>query len=122
MTANSADPTPLTVVDLKAAARQAQAGQPPTAVAAFDDYRLSVVRVDEDLGLHRHDDADEPLIVLEGAIEVEVAGATIRLGSGQLCVVPRGQAQHPRPVGEAVLLLCERLGATPSVKLEAPSS
>jgi len=108
MTARTADPT---VVDLRAVTHQAQAGHPPTVVATFDDYQLSVVRVSDDLGLHRHDDADEPLIVLEGTIEVEVAGATLRVGPGQLCVIPRGQAQHPRPIGQAVLLLCERRGA-----------
>ena len=117
MTARTANPTPLAVVDLKTAAHRAQAGHPPVVVATFDEYQLSVVRVSEDLGLHRHDDTDEPLIVLEGAIEVEVAGATLQVGPGQLFVVPRGQAQHPRPIGEAVLLLCERRGAAPSVKL-----
>ena len=71
----------------------------------------------EDLGRHRHDDTDEPLIVLEGALEVEVEGRTLRLGPGQLAVIPRGVVQHPRPLGEAVLLLCERRGAAPSVKL-----
>jgi len=122
MTAKRADSTPLPVIDLQAVARQAQAGHPPTVVAVFDDYWLSVARVSEDLGLHRHDDADELLIVLEGAIQVEVGGATIRVGPRQLCVVPRGQVQHPRPVGEAVLLLCERRDAAPSVKLAAGSS
>lgn len=86
-------------------------------MAEFDSYVLSMVRVSEDLGRHRHDDADEPLILLDGALEVEVGGRTLRLGPGQLCVIPRGQAQHPRPIGEAVLLLCERRGAAPSVKL-----
>jgi quercetin dioxygenase-like cupin family protein len=61
--------------------------------------------------------ADEPLIVLEGALEVEVDGQTLRFGPGQLTVIPHGQVQHPRPVGEAVLLLCERRGAAASVKL-----
>jgi mannose-6-phosphate isomerase-like protein (cupin superfamily) len=113
--ADSSTATP--VVDLVAAAGQAVAGQPPVVVAQFDSYVLSVVRVTEDLGRHRHDDADEPLIVLEGALEVDVDGRMLRLGPGQLCVIPRGQAQHPRPIGEAVLLLCERRGAAPCVKL-----
>ena len=110
-------PAPPMVVDLAVAAAQAVAGQPPVAVAELDRYVLSVVRVTEDLGRHRHDDADEPLIVLEGALEVEVDGQTLRLGPGQLCVIPRAHIQHPRPVGEAVLLLCERRGAAASVKL-----
>jgi mannose-6-phosphate isomerase-like protein (cupin superfamily) len=105
------------VVDLVAAAGQAVAGHQPVMVAEFDSYALSVVRVSEDLGRHRHDDVDEPLIVLEGVLEVEADGRLLRLGPGQLCVIPRGQVQHPCPVGEAVLLLCERRGADPSVKL-----
>ena len=92
------------------------AGHQPVMVAEFDSYVLSVVRVSEDLGRHRHDDADEPLIVLEGPVEVEADGQLLRLGPGQLCD-PSCQVQHPRPVGEAVLLLCERRGADASVKL-----
>jgi hypothetical protein len=78
-------PASLAVVDLVAAARQAVAGHQPVMVAEFDSYVLSVVRVSEGLGRHRHDDADEPLIVLEGAVEVEADGQLLRLGPGQLC-------------------------------------
>jgi mannose-6-phosphate isomerase-like protein (cupin superfamily) len=70
-------------------------------VAEFESYALSV-QVSEDLGRQHHDDVDEPLIVLEGALEVEVYGQVLRLGSGQLLVIPRGEVQHPRPVGEAL--------------------
>ncbi len=68
-----------------------------TSFAAFNDGHLGVFRVNMSGPgpWEMHPDTDELLHVLEGSVTVELYGAdgneSVRIGAGELVVVPRGR-------------------------------
>lgn len=84
------------VIDLATVAAEVSVGDPPKAVAEVDDYVLAVVKVVDDLGRHRHDNADELFYVIDGAITVELPLGEVHLRGGQICGAPwHGAASTP---------------------------
>jgi mannose-6-phosphate isomerase-like protein (cupin superfamily) len=86
----------------------------PRIVARVDDYEVRVAHVKGDHVWHVHDDTDEFFLVLDGSFDVSIrhddgGTETVRLGEGDLFVVPRGVEHRPSSVGGAVLIF-ERAG------------
>ena len=93
----------------------------PHVVADFNDNDVMVVKVKGEFPFHDHTDTDDFFLVLEGEIELDVEDRTLRLGAGELFVVPRGVRHRPRAVDEAKLLLIEPKG-TPNTGDPATAS
>lgn len=93
----------------------------PHVVADFNDNDVMVVKVKGEFPFHDHPDTDDFFLVLEGEIELDVEDRTLRLGAGELFVVPRGVRHRPRAVDEAKLLLIEPKG-TPNTGDPATAS
>jgi mannose-6-phosphate isomerase-like protein (cupin superfamily) len=82
----------------------------PRIVATMNDYKLEVVKVEGEFVWHSHPETDDVFLVLEGELEIELRDRTVRLGKGDLYVVPRGVEHRPRAASEAHVLLIEPQG------------
>jgi mannose-6-phosphate isomerase-like protein (cupin superfamily) len=68
----------------------------------------SVFRVAKGIGStewHAHDDQDEVFVVTHGELVVELLSGDVRVGAGELFIVPRGTEHRPRTEGEARFLI-----------------
>lgn len=82
----------------------------PRTVATFNGHDVMVVKVQGEFVWHSHEDTDDLFLVLHGNIRIELRDRTVRLGPGQLFVVPRGVEHRPVADQEAHLLLIEPTG------------
>jgi mannose-6-phosphate isomerase-like protein (cupin superfamily) len=82
----------------------------PKVVAEMNDYQFKLVRIDGDFIWHDHPDTDETFIVLEGTLRIDLEDGVVRLGAGEMFVVPKGARHKPCAEGEVKLLLIEPRG------------
>ena len=85
--------------------------------AALDEYwsqqvvgeaNGSVFRVAKGVGStnwHHHDDQDEVFVVTHGELIVELESGDVRVGAGEMFIVPRGVEHRPRADAEARFLI-----------------
>lgn len=94
----------------------------PRTVAQFNDCDVMVVKVQGEFVWHKHDDTDDFFLVLKGVLDIELRDRTIRLGPGQMYVVPRGVEHRPVAREKVHLLLMEPTGTpnTGDVATAAP--
>ncbi|MGK5733841.1 cupin domain-containing protein [Streptomyces sp. URMC 124] len=64
-------------------------------------------------------DAAEALLVLDGRLELDVAGAAVPVGPGELYVIPAGTPHAVRPGSHGTLLIVE-LEPEPELDLRRP--
>ena len=82
----------------------------PRTVTQFNDCDVMVVKVKGEFVWHKHDDTDDFFLVLKGVLDIELRDRTIRLGPGQMYVVPKGVEHRPVAREEVHLLLIEPSG------------
>ena len=83
----------------------------PRIVALYNDNEVRVVRVEGEFIWHQHDDTDELFLVLDGQLDMEFRDRTVRVGPGELIVVPRGTEHRPVAAqGEVKMLLIDPAG------------
>ncbi|PSO15735.1 cupin domain-containing protein [Bradyrhizobium sp. MOS003] len=82
----------------------------PRTVTTFNDCDVMVVKVKGEFTWHKHDDTDDFFLVLKGNLEIELRDRTVRLGPGELYVVPKGVEHRPVAHEEVHLLLIEPTG------------
>lgn len=101
-------------VDLAEKLEQFNEHWAPRTVATFNGHDVMVVKVQGEFPWHVHLDTDDFFLVLDGAIEIDLRDGSgerhVKLGPGQLFVVPRGVEHRPRARSEAHLLLMELTG------------
>lgn len=91
------------------AATLAQLSEPwsPRTVAMVNDYDVRLVRVLGEFARHRHPDTDELFLVLDGLLEIWMDTGCVRLGPGELYVVPTGAYHQPVAERETKVLMFE---------------
>jgi mannose-6-phosphate isomerase-like protein (cupin superfamily) len=82
----------------------------PKVIAELNDYQFKLVKLRGDFVWHSHPDTDEAFIVLAGRLTIELRDGDVRLGPGEMYVVPRGVEHRPVAGGEAQVLLVEPRG------------
>lgn len=82
----------------------------PKVVARLNDYEVKVVRLQGEFVWHEHTDTDELFLVLDGELTIELRDGDVRLGPGELYVVPKGVEHRPRADGEVRAVLIEPRG------------
>ena len=82
----------------------------PHVVGSFNGHDLMVVKVKGEFVWHKHDDTDDFFLVLAGQITIQLRHGTVRLGPGEVFVVPKGVEHRPVAEDEAHLLLIEPRG------------
>lgn len=79
-------------------------------VAEMNDYQFKLVKLQGDFIFHDHKDTDETFIVLEGELRIDFRDGAVRIGPGEMFVVPKGVEHKPYAEQEVKLLLIEPRG------------
>jgi mannose-6-phosphate isomerase-like protein (cupin superfamily) len=82
----------------------------PKKIAELNDYDIKIVKVQGDFTWHAHAGTDELFLVIDGALTLQMRDGDVRLGPGELFVVPRGAEHCPRADVETAVLLIEPRG------------
>ncbi len=82
----------------------------PKVVAAFNGHDVMVVKVKGEFVWHAHPETDDLFRVLKGRLVIQLRDGEVRLGPGDLHVVPRGVEHRPVAEEEAHILLIEPRG------------
>jgi mannose-6-phosphate isomerase-like protein (cupin superfamily) len=82
----------------------------PKIIAQFNGHDVMVVKVKGEFVWHSHRDTDDFFLVLKGNLTIQLRDGAVRLGSGDLYVVPKGVEHRPVAEEEAHLLLIEPHG------------
>jgi mannose-6-phosphate isomerase-like protein (cupin superfamily) len=82
----------------------------PKVIARLNDYEIKLVRLAGEFVWHSHPDTDELFLVIDGSLTIQLRDGEVRLGAGQLYVVPRGVEHCPRTDGEVRAMLIEPAG------------
>lgn len=106
-------------VDLAAVLATLDEPWSPRTVSMLNDYDVRVVKTRGEFTRHSHPETDEFFLVLRGSLTIRMDAGDVRLGPGQVYVVPRGVAHQPVSVNGADVLLIEpsdtvNTGDTPS--------
>jgi mannose-6-phosphate isomerase-like protein (cupin superfamily) len=79
----------------------------PRIVGSFNGHDLMVVKVKGEFVWHKHDNTDDFFLVLAGHITIQLRDGAVRLGPGEIFVVPKGVEHCPVAEDEAHVLLIE---------------
>ncbi|ACY14005.1 cupin domain-containing protein [Haliangium ochraceum] len=82
----------------------------PRVVAELNDYQIKLVKLNGEFVWHKHANTDELFLVLAGAMFIEFRDGVVQLGTGEMCVVPRGVEHRPYAEDECHALLLEPRG------------
>jgi mannose-6-phosphate isomerase-like protein (cupin superfamily) len=82
----------------------------PRVVAELNDYQFKVVRLEGDFVWHSHADTDEAFVVMEGELLIDFRDGAVRIGPGEMFVVPKGVEHKPYAEREVKMLLIEPRG------------
>ena len=86
-------------VDLASALAAVDAPWSPLTVALKNDDDVWVVKTRGEFTRHAHPETDELFLVVRGELTIRMDDGEVRLGPGQLYVVPRGVLHQPGVVG-----------------------
>jgi len=79
----------------------------PAVVGRLNDYKIQVVKVKGEFTWHKHEGTDEFFLVLAGELAIRPRDREVRLGAGEVFVVPRGVEHCPFAETDCQLLLIE---------------
>jgi mannose-6-phosphate isomerase-like protein (cupin superfamily) len=82
----------------------------PKVVAEMNDYQFKIVKLQGDFIWHDHKETDETFLVIEGELRIDFRDGTVKIGAGELFVVPKGVEHKPYAEHEVKLLLIEPRG------------
>jgi mannose-6-phosphate isomerase-like protein (cupin superfamily) len=82
----------------------------PRVVAEMNDYQFKVVKLKGDFVWHDHKDTDETFLVIDGELRIDFRDGAVRIGAGEMFVVPRSVEHKPYAEDEVKLLLIEPRG------------
>ena len=80
-----------------------------------------VVKAKGEFNWHSHPDTDDFFLVLQGRLTIQLRDRDVRLGPGEMFVVPKGVEHRPIAEEEVHLLLIEPEG-TPNTGDEASAA
>lgn len=112
----------LQVVDLRQAAASVAQAYKNFVVFDVNDHCLRMAVMEGEFRWHQHPRSDECFLVLEGELEIDLAGGeTIRLRPSQTYVLPAGVIHRTRSRGRCVNLCFESHAAYTDVLFAEPS-
>lgn len=82
----------------------------PRTVAQFNGHDLMVAKLKGEFIWHSHPDTDDFFLVLKGNLTIQLRDGDVRLGPGEMFIVPQGVEHRPVAEQEVHLLLIEREG------------
>lgn len=82
----------------------------PKVIAEMNDYQFKIVKIKGEFIWHDHQDTDETFIVLEGDLRIDFRDGHVKVGKGEMYVVPKGIEHKPYAEDEVRILLIEPRG------------
>lgn len=82
----------------------------PRTIAEFNGHDVMVAKLDGPFHWHVHEETDDFFHVLAGTLDIELRHETVRLGPGDIYVVPKGVEHRPVAHGEVHIVLIEPTG------------
>jgi mannose-6-phosphate isomerase-like protein (cupin superfamily) len=82
----------------------------PHVIAQLNDLHIKSVKVRGAFVWHRHDETDELFLVHKGRLTIAYRDREVRLGPGEMHVVPRGIEHRPSAEDECEVVLIEPAG------------
>lgn len=82
----------------------------PKIIAQFNGHDVLVVKLKGEFVWHSHPDTDDFFLVLKGSLVIQLRDGEVRLGPGELYIVPKGVEHRPVAEEEVELLLIEPEG------------
>lgn len=82
----------------------------PKVIAEMNDYQFKIVKLEGDFVWHDHPETDETFIVLDGELRIDFRDGSVKIGAGEMFVVPRGLEHKPYAEKEVKLMLIEPRG------------
>jgi mannose-6-phosphate isomerase-like protein (cupin superfamily) len=79
----------------------------PKIIADLNDSHVKLAKVQGEFVWHQHAEEDELFIVLQGELTIELRDGAVRLGAGELVVIPKGVEHRPVAREECHLMLIE---------------
>ena len=82
----------------------------PRIVARCNGQEVRLAKVEGDFTWHTHKDSDELFFVVDGELGIEMRDRTVRLGAGEMFVVPRGTEHRPFAEAECHIMMLDEAG------------
>lgn len=82
----------------------------PRIIAQMNETHFKLAKIQGEFVWHSHPETDEVFIVIQGAFEMQLRGGSLHLGTGEMCVVPKGVEHRPVAEEECAILLVEPVG------------
>ena len=79
----------------------------PKIVADLNDSHVKLAKVQGEFVWHQHAEEDELFVVLRGELTIELRDGAVKLGPGELVVIPKGVEHRPVAREEVHLMLIE---------------
>lgn len=79
----------------------------PKIVGELNGQEIRLARVKGDFIWHKHDDADEFFLVVEGQLTIDLRDREIVLDEGEFFIVPRGVEHKPFADHETLIMMFE---------------
>ena len=79
----------------------------PRVVAELNDNHVLLAKVQGEFIWHQHAEEDEMFLVLQGELTIELRDGSLRLGPGEMVVIPKGTEHRPIAPSEVHLMLIE---------------
>ena len=98
----------ISVVNLEEAMGQISQPWSPRDIVRVNDQVVRLALIQGEYHWHLHAAEDELFYVLEGEVVIEVEGMPdVRLGQGEMAVVPKGTPHRPTSQGPSYILMFE---------------
>jgi mannose-6-phosphate isomerase-like protein (cupin superfamily) len=91
----------------------------PRVIAELNDYQVKLARIEGEFVWHDHPDTDELFLCLEGSLTIRLRDGDVKLGPGDLYVVPKGVEHLPVADGVCKILLLEPRGVVNTGDVES---
>jgi mannose-6-phosphate isomerase-like protein (cupin superfamily) len=82
----------------------------PRTLAQLNNHEVKIARFKNEFVWHKHSDADELFLVIEGSFEMMLHDQTLMLKEGEMVVIPKGVLHCPVSKNGATVLLIEPKG------------
>lgn len=82
----------------------------PKIVGELDDYHIKLAKFQGDFVWHKHDDADEMFLVIEGSFTMKLRDGDIDIQQGEFIIIPKGIEHCPSAENEVQVMLFEKAG------------
>ena len=67
----------------------------PRTIGQFNGHDLMVAKLEGPFPWHKHDETDDFFLVVQGRLTIQLRDGDLKLGPGELFVVPRGVEHRP---------------------------